>query len=173
MCHFHGYSEERAPPPCDEKQPPAKMSAYQCHFYGYIVENAPKYKFTLFCMSVLGRIQFRRPSKTASPAFCRWTKFARFGQLAGGGSFEMENGEITTFFQSLCLFYGYIDEKPPGNGRRLFECAICTAIARKEHLHHAMESYRQLKWARIGAISMAISWKLSQSTNSPVFACRC
>ena len=48
MCHFHGYSEEKAPFPCDDKLPPAKMSAYRYHFDGYIAENGPKYKLTCF-----------------------------------------------------------------------------------------------------------------------------
>ena len=42
MCRSHGYSEEKAPFPCDEKLPPAKMSAYRCPFYGYIMTNGPK-----------------------------------------------------------------------------------------------------------------------------------
>ena len=45
-CLFHGHSEEKAPFPCDDKLPPAKMSAYRCHFYGYIVGNGPKYELT-------------------------------------------------------------------------------------------------------------------------------
>ena len=52
MCHFHGYSEEKAPFPCDEKLPPAKMSVYRCSFCGYIMKNGPKYTLTSFCIGV-------------------------------------------------------------------------------------------------------------------------
>ena len=47
---------------------------------------------------MLGRIQIRRPSKTASPALCPFTKFARFGHLVGGGSFGMENNDFSIVF---------------------------------------------------------------------------
>ena len=60
-------------------------------FYGYIMKNGPKYKLTRFCTSVLGRIQIRRPSETASPARCLFTKLALFGHLVEGGPFGMDN----------------------------------------------------------------------------------
>ena len=94
-CHFHDYSEEKAPFPCDDKLPPAKMSRYRCLFYGYSMKNDPQYKLTRFCTSVLGRIQIRRPSKTASPALCLFTKLALFGHLVGWRVFR--NGKQRLF----------------------------------------------------------------------------
>ena len=71
------------------------MSVYRCPFYGYIMKNDPKYKLTRLCTSVLGRIQIRRPSKTASPALCLFTKLTLFGHLVEGGSFGMENDDLS------------------------------------------------------------------------------
>ena len=47
---------------------------------------------------MLGRIQIRRPSKTASPALCLFTNFDHFGNLVGGGSFGMENNDFSIVF---------------------------------------------------------------------------
>ena len=124
-------ARKKAPLPCDEKLPPAKMSAYRCPFYGYIMKNDPKCKLSRFCTSVLGRIQIRRPSKTASPALCLFTNFDHFGNLVGGGSFGMENNDFSIDFPGSglylvcrCPFHGYIGEEMLDDGWRLTECAI-------------------------------------------------
>ena len=80
---------------------------------------------------MLGRIQIRRPSKTASPALCLFTNFDHFGNLVGGGSFGMENNDFSIDFPGSglylvcrCPFHGYIGEEMLDDGWRLTECAI-------------------------------------------------
>ena len=80
---------------------------------------------------MLGRIQIRRPSKTASPALCLFTNFDHFGNLVGGGSFGMENNDFSIDFPGSglylvcrCPFQCYIGEEMLDDGWRLTECAI-------------------------------------------------
>ena len=99
-CDFHGYSEEKAPFPCDIKLPPAKMSAYRCPFYGYIMKNDPKYKLIRLHVHVRTNPDSKAfQNSLSSLVFIH--KFRPFWQSCGGRVFR--NGK-QRFFNRFSRF---------------------------------------------------------------------
>ena len=127
------------------------MSAYRCPFYGYIMKNGPNYKLIRFCTSVSGRIQIRRPFKTASPAFCLFTIFAHFGYLVGGGSFGMENNHFSIAFlvQAYIPYVGAFSMAISAKERQVtaegWSNVRFHGYSEEKRLLLAMTSYHQLR----------------------------